>query len=161
MRSTAYRGVYVEAETENGYVVETGSRAYFVPLEDREEAIEAARDAQSVNRSNWSDWDSIPPGTVENSTGRDREERALLWSRIQSRAGPSYEDLPLEFPGPAEVASRARDETVPVPIALEGKEVLAGYLSAIGHSDMGISHSLDVSESTVRQYLSNVRNGGR
>lgn len=54
-----------------------------------------------------------------------------------------------------------RDAKIPIYFVAEGKPLTAAYLRAHDWSNIAISHVLDVSESTVSQYVSDFKNGRR
>jgi len=97
-------------------------------------------------------------GAVEfSSVGGDKEKRAALWARLQELMGHRELNYSLE----AEDKSIAKEASVPVPVAAEGKAAIAAYLYAHGFREGSIAGALSVGERTVGQYLSDFKRGER
>lgn len=95
--------------------------------------------AATLDSANVHDLDALPPGM----TGDE----------------PSHPD---EYSNDEWEAWTAENEVLPVRIAGAGKAAIAGYLKVVHRErEAWISNRLGVSESTVRQYLSDLREGRR
>jgi len=95
--------------------------------------------AATLNAANVHDLDALPPGM----TGDE----------------PAYPD---EYSDDEWQAWTADNEVLPVRVAGAGKAAIAGYLKVVHRErESWIANRLGVSESTVRQYLSDLREGRR
>jgi hypothetical protein len=121
----------------------------------------------------------VAPDVITTATRRDGGEEDLLqqgyarfdtqlgaelFARLQE-LGPSYDPRPISKEQLIEEDIGATDSVseieIPLLVAREGTAKIAAYLRASGVRPSTISHHLDVSESTIQQYLSDVRRGER
>jgi len=112
-------------------------------------------------------------GRFETGTGKDGKKRAKALAAALDAAG--FLDLD-ELPPVAEGSERptrfgdsdgweewtAESYAVPAKAAVDGKYSMAGFMHGVHHaSPSEIARYLDVSEQSVRQYLSDLRAGRR
>ena len=91
-------------------------------------------------------------------SGDGHETKAHCWAALhEDQHSPRQYDHQLRESG----ASYTDDPRVPVSIAVQGKARIAAYLYAHDVGKGAISSYLDVSERTIRQYVSDVKRGER
>jgi len=108
---------------------------------------------------------------IEINDGNDGRKLARTLAATLDAAGaidfselpPEWEDeRPDEYSEGEWESWEADNQSVPVRVAGAGKAPLAGYLKVVyGQRESWIARRLDVSEQTVRQYLSDLREGRR
>ena len=125
------------------------------------------------NRTYWYlETNAEPP--VKMGSGKEGKKRARTLAATLDAAGVhDFDALPpgLDGDGPDYPDEHSSDEweawvgeneVVPVRIASGGKAAIAGYLKVVHRErENWIANRLGVSESTVRQYLSDLREGRR
>lgn len=100
--------------------------------------------------------------------GKEKKRIARTLAATMDAAGAIDFDLITPELGPKEYSDNewekwaAESNAVPAKVAGAGKAALAGYLKVVHREREGwIASRLDVSEQTVRQYLSDLREGRR
>ena len=126
-----------------------------------------------TNRTNWY-VEAYDEPAVKMGSGKEGKKRARTLAATLDAAGVhDFDALPpgLDGDGPDYPDEHSSDEwqawvgeneVVPVRIASGGKAAIAGYLKVVHRErESWIANRLGVSESTVRQYLSDLREGRR
>jgi len=105
---------------------------------------------------------------LEIGSGDEKQRLARTLAATMEAAGATDFDLlppelgPTSYDGDEWEAWAADTNAVPAKVAGAGKAALAGYLKVVHRErESWIGSRLDVSEQTVRQYLSDLREGRR
>ena len=92
----------------------------------------------------WQDWYKVSGLYRRN----ERERRALIIGRLNERTGFFHEGTGLS------------ENVVPISVAVDGQKAIAAYLFAMQQrSTQDIAESMDKSQQTIRQYLSDYKAG--
>jgi len=104
---------------------------------------------------------------IEFGSGKEKKRLARTLAATMNAAGASMDLLPPEL-GPKRYDDNewqswaASSNAIPTKVAAAGKAAIAGYCKVVHREREGwIAGRLDVSEQTVRQYLSDLREGRR
>ncbi|WP_418286781.1 hypothetical protein [Halorubrum sp. DTA46] len=154
MVQTASDGV-VEAFND-ARVVQNGLTAYYIPFEASD--VDLSDGAEEIT----SRHPSFLSFTRNKDSVRDPSRRAVYWARLQERVANEDEPFPLTYDLTVEETESVADIQIPWKVALTAnKAVYAAYLAAHGKPNSFLVDALDVSTSTVSQYLSDFKSQRR
>lgn len=157
------KSAVVEHETDYGRVSRAGYGSRYWVTDDQEvEPQEYGVPDEPVAADELDEYDHAVK--LATSLDSSNEKIAELWAVLAERFGKYGKETIAYDPELRDVSAGELDELssrVPIAVAKENKPVIAAYLAAHGVTTGSISRMLEVGESTVEQYVSDVRRGSR
>ncbi|WP_224448751.1 hypothetical protein [Haloprofundus salilacus] len=142
----------VVEEFENARVVEVGETSYYLPNEISKSVVAGA--PKNLQDS----YENLEHFTRTKDSMRDPTRRAIYWAKLQERADDTENRFPLKYDQAIRNIEIAERISIPWLVAKMGSQaVLSAYLAAHGKPNSFLAEALEVSESTISQYLSDFK----
>lgn len=159
---SVFRSGVVEHQTDYGRISRANRSRYWIVDDKEVEPQEYGAPDEPVPADELDEYDQAVE--LANNLGGRNEKVGHLWAVLVERFGKYGKetieyDTELRDAGVTEIDEFT--SSVPIVVARENSPAIAAYLAVHGLSFNRIARLLDLSESTIEQYVSDVRRGER